>query len=488
MAKELSRVNSKPVEAEQHPKESTSSSASSPPIESGKASPEAVNGCRLMSVEIRKKMRDNIGISYVNPATGKKRVQCNVCLKTFCDKGALKIHFSAVHLREMHKCSVEGCNMMFSSRRSRNRHSANPNPKLHTPHLRRKISPHDGRTHQGPSILPYHAAAVAMSGGKGSPFPPHGNTFSNLSGLLPPELIQRQTLELQRIQQMNKRIRMAEEGSEDGGGPPPSCSSPTGPSQPHTPTSGLTGHPPSSSSSSGGRKRKSQNPTRLKVSSDGDGEEMFSSDEDDEGFENPMDDIDDDSEEESKGNAPKEGLLKVISDEKLLLLPPGSEEEEDPIPLDAENPTRCLECAKEFESHFLLKAHYTADHLKHLHKCSIEGCNAGFPSKRSRDRHSANHNLHRKLLSTESSFQQEVMSRLYAGELKVPPMLPTAPAPSHPLFFGMPFFGNGPFFRPPLLPPPPNTASLGASSPFNPHAANAGPQGPKGLLNDVSPS
>ena len=121
-------------------------------------------------------------------------MQCNVCLKTFCDKGALKIHFSAVHLREMHACSVEGefkgtfwgknlgnnlekfgnnfgedililcpcnnflfflhsgCNMMFSSRRSRNRHSANPNPKLHTPHLRRKISPHDGRTHQGPFL------------------------------------------------------------------------------------------------------------------------------------------------------------------------------------------------------------------------------------------------------------------------------------------------------------------------------------------------
>ncbi|UYV61195.1 BNC1 [Cordylochernes scorpioides] len=81
-----------------------------------------------------------------NPATGKRRVQCTVCLKTFCDKGALKIHFSAVHLREMHQCTVEGCNMMFSSRRSRNRHSANPNPKLHTPNLRRKINPHDGRS------------------------------------------------------------------------------------------------------------------------------------------------------------------------------------------------------------------------------------------------------------------------------------------------------------------------------------------------------
>ncbi|KFM80121.1 Zinc finger protein basonuclin-2, partial [Stegodyphus mimosarum] len=89
-----------------------------------------------------------------NPATGKKRVQCHVCLKTFCDKGALKIHFSAVHLREMHKCTVEGCNMMFSSRRSRNRHSANPNPKLHTPNYRRKINPHDGRAANPYPLMP----------------------------------------------------------------------------------------------------------------------------------------------------------------------------------------------------------------------------------------------------------------------------------------------------------------------------------------------
>lgn len=88
----------------------------------------------------------NLGTQYINPSTGKKRIRCNVCFKTFCDKGALKIHFSAVHLREMHKCSVEGCTMMFSSRRSRNRHSANPNPKLHSSNLRRKISPHDGRS------------------------------------------------------------------------------------------------------------------------------------------------------------------------------------------------------------------------------------------------------------------------------------------------------------------------------------------------------
>jgi len=40
----------------------------------------------------------------------------------------------------MHRCTVDGCTMMFSSRRSRNRHSANPNPKLHLPQtIRRKL-------------------------------------------------------------------------------------------------------------------------------------------------------------------------------------------------------------------------------------------------------------------------------------------------------------------------------------------------------------
>uniref|UniRef100_A0A182YN87 C2H2-type domain-containing protein n=1 Tax=Anopheles stephensi TaxID=30069 RepID=A0A182YN87_ANOST len=122
----------------------------------------------------------NLGTQYVNPATGKKRVQCNVCFKTFCDKGALKIHFSAVHLREMHKCTVEGCSMMFSSRRSRNRHSANPNPKLHSPHLRRKISPHDGRSAQPHPIL-LSTAGMPLPNGLSS-LHPFGPAFP----LIPP--------------------------------------------------------------------------------------------------------------------------------------------------------------------------------------------------------------------------------------------------------------------------------------------------------------
>nr|XP_057924909.1 zinc finger protein basonuclin-2 isoform X2 [Doryrhamphus excisus] len=61
----------------------------------------------------------------------KGRVLCGVCGKSFYDKGTLKIHYNAVHLKIKHGCTVAGCTMVFSSLRSRNRHSANPNPRLH---------------------------------------------------------------------------------------------------------------------------------------------------------------------------------------------------------------------------------------------------------------------------------------------------------------------------------------------------------------------
>ncbi|XP_051735787.1 zinc finger protein basonuclin-2 [Ctenopharyngodon idella] len=64
-------------------------------------------------------------------SSSKGRVSCDACAKTFYDKGTLKIHFNAVHLKIKHRCTIAGCNMMFSSLRSRNRHSANPNPRLH---------------------------------------------------------------------------------------------------------------------------------------------------------------------------------------------------------------------------------------------------------------------------------------------------------------------------------------------------------------------
>ncbi|XP_019711561.1 uncharacterized protein LOC109506950 isoform X2 [Hippocampus comes] len=78
--------------------------------------------------------------SHFHPATStlcsfrwphKGRVSCGLCGKSFYDKGTLKIHHSGVHLKIKHGCTVAGCAMLFSSLRSRNRHSANPNPRLH---------------------------------------------------------------------------------------------------------------------------------------------------------------------------------------------------------------------------------------------------------------------------------------------------------------------------------------------------------------------
>lgn len=95
------------------------------------------SAARLMGVDdnvsVMRTIRDSFSLddevsavtkSYRRSATttnknSKRRVQCQKCLKTFCDKGALKIHNSAVHLKEMHRCTVPGCQMMFSSRRSR---------------------------------------------------------------------------------------------------------------------------------------------------------------------------------------------------------------------------------------------------------------------------------------------------------------------------------------------------------------------------------
>ncbi|KAK7132890.1 hypothetical protein R3I93_019213 [Phoxinus phoxinus] len=76
-------------------------------------------------------------------SAGKGRVSCDACAKTFYDKGTLKIHFNAVHLKIKHRCTISGCNMMFSSLRSRNRHSANPNPRLHAAleHVTRRFRP-----------------------------------------------------------------------------------------------------------------------------------------------------------------------------------------------------------------------------------------------------------------------------------------------------------------------------------------------------------
>jgi hypothetical protein len=94
----------------------------------------------------------------------------------------------------------------------------------------------------------------------------------------------------------------------------------------------------------------------------------------------------------------------------------------DDIPVDKDNPKKCSSCGQIFQNLFTVKTHYQNVHLKLMHNCTVEGCNAAFPSKRSRDRHSSNLNLHRKLLSTSTeadinsknlSLRDEFLPRIY---------------------------------------------------------------------------
>ncbi|RMC19326.1 hypothetical protein DUI87_03934 [Hirundo rustica rustica] len=91
------------------------------------------------------------------------------------------------------------------------------------------------------------------------------------------------------------------------------------------------------------------------------------------------------------------------------------------------DPKICYVCKKSFKSSYSVKLHYRNVHLKEMHVCTVAGCNAAFPSRRSRDRYRplgsciekaetyflsgyltsspvqtrANINLHRKLLTKE---------------------------------------------------------------------------------------
>lgn len=474
----------------------------------------------------------NMGSTFINPVTGKKRVQCNVCMKTFCDKGALKIHFSAVHLREMHKCTVDGCNMMFSSRRSRNRHSANPNPKLHTPHVRRKISPHDGRssaTHPAISLRPPiptqlqglhpHSAFPPLSafpgqfGGLGAlpnlPFLPSGNP----QDLAKQFEMHRHTLDMQKeawkygqipypyhedsaMGDQKHYYDVAEKKRAKIDGDTDVTDDIDDEDSMSVDANSLKGEGSATSPSSNKRKRKNQNPTKFAFRLEDD--DLISTDEyDDDDNDDDLDDIDvKDSEEDknedkeldamsdeeefensgvvngiknlnkgTEGNLEKKGTLEDSEvnngqSNSLRLLedlsrgnfsekpsnnskldyeinernfsnpnspkvndngsendfrpesPPNNELENNlqyrdgfltnvDIPISETDPKRCSSCFKLYQNVFTLRAHYQSSHMKLAHKCIIDGCNAGFLSKRSRDRHSSNQNLHKNYLPNQ---------------------------------------------------------------------------------------
>ena len=446
------------------------------------------------------------GHTFISPS-GKKRVLCTACNKTFCDKGALKIHYSAVHLKEMHKCTVEGCNMMFSSRRSRNRHSANPNPKLHMPTNKRKYPEgaslaDESRPLPSPPSVPVVPATTLPSG-----LP---STIAHIPTSLPVIPIEIKPVDSSPDPKglaagMDQRYFMAQAAHLAAMEPTPSKMQRLDFDIDPTKTTDLSETKetkkdlvPPANGGSGRRKRKSNVPTRCaqteeiflsdensleahpdsdrlmpedlslkpsdKESEDEQNEaEMYDSNEskngsDLEGLSAPksfyeisisqvklrnvcMDDgegengadnatgpemnmdmeknLDDDSATPNV-STPNTSLSSVSSlntngnmsdadselDASLCQDDMANNNDNDTnedIPLDKDNPKKCSACGRIFQNHFSLKTHYQNVHLKLMHTCSVEGCNAAFPSKRSRDRHSANLNLHRKLLSTSSS-------------------------------------------------------------------------------------
>ncbi|XP_041980777.1 zinc finger protein basonuclin-2-like [Aricia agestis] len=476
-----------------------------------------------------------LGVQFVNPATGKKRVQCNVCLKTFCDKGALKIHFSAVHLREMHKCTVEGCTMMFSSRRSRNRHSANPNPKLHSPHVRRKISAHDGRSSQPFPILP----ALARL-----PLPPPSLIPPELAARLPPALANpagpphlppRVPLDdlrnFSEIEKMYRKMPSPDAGSEPGAldlakpasykdedsincsdyndvvsdeehrrepderAGTPAMERLSFNDEPEDLTVKKNKQSTESTSSDKNlfsttsvddkssvpnkRKRKSGNPIRCSQNNEYSGSDeecngdLFSnlstpssSRVDEEplslkkpkaewepfrnGSETPVDSekiakVKVESESDDESSAPsvvREGLrlrsdlytpsdsgsdLHAMEERLARVGSPRSDRTDDrpdsndlEIPIDDENPDRCTACGRVFQNHFTLRVHFRNEHLKP--QLPGDGSDAAFPSRRSRDRHRSDRDLHKLMTSGSPEVDRpnvdvnpEMLNKLYAG-------------------------------------------------------------------------
>ncbi|XP_028258302.1 zinc finger protein basonuclin-1 isoform X2 [Parambassis ranga] len=456
----------------------------------------------------------------------KGRVFCNACEKTFYDKGTLKIHYNAVHLKIKHKCTIEGCNMVFSSLRSRNRHSANPNPRLHMPmnrnnrdkDLRGSLSADENsqgekRPEYGPISIcsaethksaPSYMVSHVDSGSKlpSSSFPSMGQ-----SGILFPNLKTVQPV----LPFYRSLVTPAELANTPGTLPSLPVLSSSVPIKPITaPEPCMTDPIPKKKS------RKSSMPIKIekemveqdeqmeKESSSEDeaplqgrdkdkcnasqveehmytgqdGEERKSREaytrKDKERYDSKYQldqtldrEITEREEKDDKQSKTEPGVITCASsplENRLMenhcdnnFLCQESNENEDRedrlharsqhtadkitepswhegehmltnggalqliekegtdrcqddfgdsgfshLDPDADLPHHCEICSKTFKNPYSVKMHYQNVHLKEMHMCTVDGCNAAFPSRRSRDRHSANMNLHHKLLTKDT--------------------------------------------------------------------------------------
>ncbi|CDW57452.1 Zinc finger protein basonuclin-2 [Trichuris trichiura] len=445
----------------------------------------------------------NLSSLGTNPLTGKKRVQCRVCLKTFCDKGALKIHISAVHLREMHKCTIEGCNMMFSSRRSRNRHSANPNPKLHSTVLRRNSGPLPGCRVISPpcavdNFQPFVeqcatspkaqtpsyddiSSSVKSGGGStadvrtsSSPLErcssrkrksDHPTKLEVTTAADAPkkhqldELLSESVGDKTGIEETKMEMNDTSSGCYDSTSSLSSvcstvdngttssqhvafgCTEVSCPKKAYRNDDMLNGdsHKDDGPSNllalrirelcnlrqcynvsasqlfnSNGNEPQQQQQEQQQAASDrrissksvgsrtpeqnGATTRPISAD----GIQSVNDTVEKAVEEATRESTTQSSIIIT----RCKTAGGGTIE----IPINEKNPRQCSACGKMFQNHFSVKTHYQNVHLKVMHGCTVRGCTAAFPSKRSRDRHSANQNLHRRLLNGGNDLtEQEII-------------------------------------------------------------------------------
>uniref|UniRef100_A0A4W5QH21 Basonuclin zinc finger protein 1 n=1 Tax=Hucho hucho TaxID=62062 RepID=A0A4W5QH21_9TELE len=409
----------------------------------------------------------------------KGRVYCSACDKTFYDKGTLKIHYNAVHLKIKHKCTIDGCNMVFSSLRSRNRHSANPNPRLHMPMNRNNrdkdlrgggslSADEDSEASDKPSfpsmghlghgilfpnlktvqpVLPFYRSLVTPDelantpgqhlpslpllssslplkptsitapdpcGAIIDPVPKKKSRKSSMPIKIEKEAVEREggmgedsgsedmspiqgrdkeecergvggggdlcmrQMGVEREREREERgVILAGERGEREGVKRPRSHSPEREienhslslSRDHTETEGEEGHQPTSR-----HQDKLCDDMDHRLTNGG----LFRLGD--------------------RGKDGPEGCMEDYTDSSLLQSRMDSEEGA----LDRDDlPHHCEICSKTFNNQYSVKMHYRNVHLKEMHMCTVAGCNAAFPSRRSRDRHSSNLNLHHKLLTKD---------------------------------------------------------------------------------------
>ncbi|XP_073424634.1 zinc finger protein basonuclin-1 isoform X5 [Dendrobates tinctorius] len=434
----------------------------------------------------------------------KGRVFCTACEKTFYDKGTLKIHYNAVHLKIKHRCTIEGCNMVFSSLRSRNRHSSNPNPRLHMPmnrnnrdkdlrngliisvsedHKRLGLkspslenrSPNNYVTHNTDSKMPTGLPNVGQScvlipnlktvqpvlPFYRSPVTPA--EIANTPGMLPSlpvisssvsdkmasaDLLDIMPKKKSRKSSMPIKIHKESVDTPTESTENISSEEDLSPNKDDSSVFDYSDTNVGTSAESLGRHDRDNMHSSIPFQSQN-GDEQNSETAMDKSYDNASSDSENefhpftqepalkvDSSENKYDHLNHFNVVRQLADPSLYIKeqPKHSDSEDrlefrhysfnggifgaisnkgpglsDSSDIDQhldiskdENRFHCEICKKAFKNPYSVKMHYKNVHPKEMHLCTIDGCNAAFPSRRSRDRHSSNLNLHHKLLTRDA--------------------------------------------------------------------------------------